>query len=132
MTDLETLAKELIEKSEKATPGPWVKGGTGTVVCDVGGNSSYDIIALNDTTANPNQDFDNRDYIAACSPETIKKLAEALLSAIETVTESKRRHHNIVNICNNMHGKLAVIQDMAADAEMECGLWLAKYSGESK
>lgn len=79
-------AKELIEKSKKATPGPWVYDDGSVITCA----EQTAFLPWPGQCEYVKSDEDS-EFIAACSPETIAQLAQALIEAVEVIELCARR-----------------------------------------
>jgi hypothetical protein len=96
MTENWTTAQlqELIAGTEGVTPGPWTVNGRGAWICTVGNNRGDPAIfgprpADGEAFRYGDKKSDAR-HIAACSPERIRSLCEALLAARAALAEVSR------------------------------------------
>jgi len=115
VTDLEKYLAEVKKRAEAATPGPWQRGGSGTVIADVGGDISFDVIAPNDIGVS--KELENREFIIHCRTD-IPRLVEM----VETVISAHYSYGFICNVCQG--GSVTG----ARKHTQEC--WIAKMEAE--
>jgi ADP-dependent phosphofructokinase/glucokinase len=116
MTDTDTLAKQLAEAAEKATPGPWVSSGS-CIACDQELPNSVTFLAPIVRGRTAIEAEANTQFIAIANPENIKVLLterEALREALKDCADSLEAHveHEYKSIKDYPSMKRKYEQDM--------------------
>ena len=110
MTELEKYLAEVKARAEAATPGPWQRGGSGTVIADVGGDSAFDIIATEDVGLC--KDFENTEFImhARTDVDRLVAMVEAARAGLIAVAGPQRGEY----VDRNAREALAELDRLAA------------------
>lgn len=131
-------AKELLEKSKKATPGPWRwDDGYGFANVDTGVDPDMDDARVNTVFSihgDDNSFHDNGPYLAACSPETIALLAQALIEAVEKLSDlevTETRYRAAHDMHGDGHATAGYCWDKMRKAGDRAREFLRKHTGES-